>query len=410
MIEKPRAAAGYRIKFYLDLHRGLRMLKRKPLFALTFALLNAWALGLNGCAAADSSMDTLWNEQPAGSKSHDNVSAPLCTIDAFKQSDLIQSGAWLGVGPFHGDNNELVDASQNKISVSLDQDRIIGAKFSVCDKPTDMLKLQISADFLLESLGAKPAKIADFNTQLDGASSQLATSSNNNPVNLSAGRYLVYIFPEKNGADNNYVIRVNSKDVDMEALRGGSRTAENPGRNHNVPVPTKVTVTTGSAVPVDVASATTIHPVKPAVETPAATEDLKSAFTDLINNWQQVKCVAVKDKDATALPNILSGKALSTQTGAVKWLTDHKRHYENSPKTIVIDHYTELAKGQKYVVTAEVSETSKYIDEATGQVLKDTSDSYGVDYTVEKIGGKWYITDSAKVTAAAPKTQSNASR
>jgi hypothetical protein len=387
------------------------MLKRKPVFALTFALLNAWALGFTGCAAADSSLDSLWNDQPGGSKSHDGASAPLCTIDAFRQSDLIQSGAWLGVGPFHGDNNELVDANQNKITVSVDKDRIIGAKFSVADKPTDMLKLQISADFLLESLGAKPAKIADFNTQLDGASSQLATSSNSNPVNLSAGRYLVYIFPERNGADNNFVIRVNSKDVDMEAIKGGSRPTENPGWNHSTPVPTKVTVTTGSDTPaVDVASVTTIHSVKPVVETPAATEDLKGAFTDLINNWQQVKCVAVKDKDATALPNILSGKALTTQTGAVKWLTDHKRHYENAPKNIVIDHYTELAKGQKYIVTAEVSETSKYIDEATGQVLKDTSDSYGVDYTVEKIGGKWYITDSAKVTAAAPKTQSNASR
>jgi len=381
------------------------MLKRKPVVALTFAVLNAWALSPSGCAAADSSMDSLWTDQTGGNKIHDRASAPLCTVDAFKQSDLIQSGAWLGVGPFHGDNNELVDANQNKITVSLDKDHIIAAQFSVANKPADVLKLEISADFLLESLGAKAAKIADFNTQLDGASSQLPASSNSNPINLSAGRYLVCIFPERSGADNNYVIRVSSKDLDTEVIKGSSRTpSENPGWNHTAPVPTKVSVTAGSVttagVATEVATASSTHIGKPPAEPPITADDLKGQFTDLINNWQQVKCTAVKDKDASGLPNILSGKALTTQTGAVKWLTEHKRHYENTAKNVVLDHFTELAKGQKYIVTAQITETSKYIDEASGQVLKDTSDSYGVDYTVEKINGKWYITDSAKVATA----------
>jgi len=399
------------------------MLKRKPIIALTFALLTSWAWVPVSCFAADGSLDSMWNDQTPG-KGSERASAPLCTVESFKDSELIKTGAWLGVGPFRGDSNELVDANQNKITVSLNKNHIIGAQFSLADKPNDMLKLQMSADFLLESLGARPARIADFNTQLDGASAQLHASNSSNPVNLSAGRYLVYIFPEHNGADNNFVIRVNSKDATQEVIKStahpATSTSESPGWNSAAPVPTKTTVTTSappnstptSENPAIATTLGTIHTTKlSSAEAPPA-GDLKGQFADLINNWQQIKCAAVKDKDAAALITVLSGKALSKQTDAVKWLTDHKKHYENSAKNVIVDHLVEVAKDQKYTVSAQITETSKYIDEASGQVLKDTTDTYSVDYTVERINGKWYITDSAKVTPAAQtnKTQSKASR
>ena len=69
-----------------------------------------------------------------------------------------------------------------------------------------------------------------------------------------------------------------------------------------------------------------------------------------------------------------------------------------NPKSVVVDRYTETIKGQKYAVYAQVKESSKYMDEPTGQVIKDSEDTYNVNYTIEKSGDKWLISDSAIVT------------
>jgi hypothetical protein len=68
-----------------------------------------------------------------------------------------------------------------------------------------------------------------------------------------------------------------------------------------------------------------------------------------------------------------------------------------TPKNVAVDHYVEVVKDQKYSVYAFVSESSKYVDDSSGQpqVLKDLNNNYDVIYAIEKIGDQWFITDSA---------------
>lgn len=95
---------------------------------------------------------------------------------------------------------------------------------------------------------------------------------------------------------------------------------------------------------------------------------------------------------------MLSGRALVRQTDAIKWLQANKKYYDMNPRSVVVDRFNELTKGQKYAVYAQVKESSKYMDEPTGQVIKDSEDTYNVNYTIEKSGDKWLISDSAIVT------------
>ncbi|MGH9553777.1 MAG: IMS domain-containing protein, partial [Terriglobales bacterium] len=131
----------------------------------------------------------------------------------------------------------------------------------------------------------------------------------------------------------------------------------------------------------------------------ASTAPLKDQFNDLINNWQRVKKAALFDLTARDLNSVLSGKALTTQLGAIKWLQDHHKHYEMDAKSVAVDHYVELVRGQKYAVYAKVIESSKYIDDTNKEVLKEVDDdSYTVNYTVEKSQDHWLITDFSKLT------------
>jgi hypothetical protein len=123
--------------------------------------------------------------------------------------------------------------------------------------------------------------------------------------------------------------------------------------------------------------------------------DLKQTFTDIIQSWQNIKKAAVKSKDLTELPQVLSGKTLIRQSDAIKWLVTNHKYYDMTPKGVVVDRIVDLGKGQKYAVYAQVKEYSKYMDDATNQVLKVTDDVYNVNYTLEKTGDKWLISDSA---------------
>lgn len=131
---------------------------------------------------------------------------------------------------------------------------------------------------------------------------------------------------------------------------------------------------------------------------PAAPTSLKDTFREVIFNWQKLKKVAVRQRDTSELSTALSGKALIRQSDAIKWLQTNKKYYDMNPRSVVVDRYNELVKGQKYAVFAQVKESSKYMDEPTGQVIKDSEDTYNVNYTIEKSGDKWLISDSAIVT------------
>ena len=85
-----------------------------------------------------------------------------------------------------------------------------------------------------------------------------------------------------------------------------------------------------------------------------------------------------------------------------------------SAKGISVERFSEITPGQKYAVFVEIKELSKLMDDTNNQVIKETDDSYKVNYTVEKINGEWFITDSAFVdkstTPAASRPQAKPNR
>lgn len=443
------------------------------------------ACGTAFAADADPSLDQMWtdpgvSEKKAASAPADPSpdrsttaagSAPLCSVDALKQSALIKTGGWPGIGPFKSDGNDYVDAGQNRLKIESEKDKITSAELRLNNqnKNTAIFNLEMSADFLLESLGAKEARISDFNGQLEKSRVQLLQSSEAKPLNLTAGTYLVYMHPEpdKTAADKySFVIKVSGKDASSDLVKrhsAGSGESESattvasatpetstrekptdstengwettkpaattkanrsnisspPGLSFGIETP-KTTATTkiaSATPPRNTTTGLTKTPVNMDTSggedstttsessTPSPPGTLKDIFRETIFNWQKLKKVAVRQRDTSELSTVLSGRALVRQTDAIKWLQTNKKYYDMNPRSVVVDRYNELVKGQKYAVYAQVKESSKYMDEPTGQVIKDSEDTYNVNYTIEKSGDKWLISDSAIVTQPKNKTK-----
>src|SRR5262249_55588972 len=169
--------------------------------AAVIALLIA-VLGPGGARAADESagaLDSIWEDQKAAGApvpaSATSTSAPMCTVKEFQESSLVQKGGWPGVGPFKpggGNPHELVDAGDNRLKIEVSGEKVTEAYLSLIKDNTssnDLLDLQMSANFLLEAVGAKSPKIAEFNGQLEKSKDTVLLQSEAKPVTLSAGRY-----------------------------------------------------------------------------------------------------------------------------------------------------------------------------------------------------------------------------
>jgi len=449
--------------------------------ALSLTVLSSFvACGAAFAADPDPSLDQMWTDpavtekkaasEPVEAASEASTgSAPLCSVDSLKQSALIKTGGWPGIGPFKGDGNEYVDAGQNRLKLESAKDKITSAELRLTNqnKNTAIFNLEMSADFLLESLGAKEARISDFNGQLEKSRTQLLQSSEATPLNLTAGSYLVYMHPEqdKTSADKySFVIKVSSKDASSDMIRrhsSGTTAAANPpatkptettnengwettkpttaatapasgtpkttrtmmtstpGLNFGIETPKTTTTTTttptkiASAIPTQRTPATTSSATTSSSDASSTSPpdeastplSLKDTFRDVIFSWQKLKKVAVRQRDTSELSTVLSGRALVRQSDAIKWLQTNKKYYDMNPKSVVVDRYTETIKGQKYAVYAQVKESSKYMDEPTGQIIKDSEDTYNVNYTIEKSGDKWLISDSAIVTQPSKSTK-----
>lgn len=548
------------------------MQKSVSTLALQLILTASLTAGQSVLAAEnDGSMDQIWtdtNAAPAKTavttapEGGQAASAPLCPLSAIKESELVRSGGWPGIGPFKGTGTELIDADQNKLKLETARDEVTAAELHVTAPPKGFINLEMSADFLLESLGAKASKIADFNTQLDKEKMRLLSSTSQNPVNLSAGRYLVDIHADEAAPAQSpeeakrhaFVIRVSSKDASAEVIKrhstgrtsqeappstaettiaSSAKTAVQPAQSDKEPEtaapparvaevsppatvaelspPAKVKKprkerhkqpATAAESPPDLAASPPPTPAadKPATTTPppaetpqktasrteqdgpagslmgestpatetttktatapklengwetgpetpakpqtdftitkpsevkpsdskrtqiassvlpsvtqspshtdgSASQSLKDQFQSIIEGWQKVKRTAVKDRNVADLSLVLAGKTLARQTDAIKWLTTNHKYYDMTPKGVVVNKYTPVIRDQKYLVAAQVREDSKFMDEATNQVLKETDDTYNVNYTIERVGSKWMITDSAIVnTTTNPKT------
>lgn len=358
-----------------------------------------------GSAGADEgSLESMWMDQPAPPTGKEDdpsavaltapvgaasTVAPMCSVDEFKGSQFVARGAWPGIGPFSaGTGGEFTDAARNIVKLDTSGNQITRAELGFPrggGDNKDFLDLEMTSDFLLEALGAKPARIAEFNSDLEKNRDRVM--SGKNAHSFSAGRYQVTI--DRTGRDPAFasLIVVNSLDANKAAIKAHSVKPEN---TRIASLPPVAPPRTSSPAPIK----KTPSPVAAAAINPSI-DPRRDEFAGVIRSWQNLKKTVVRKRDTAPLADVLSGRALARQTDAVKWLVTNKKYYDMNPRGVQVDKYQEQVPGKKYVVLAQVREFSKFIDEPSGQVLKEVDDKYTVNYTLEKVGDRWMITDSA---------------
>ena len=350
----------------------------------------------------------------------DGLTAPLCKFSALTGSDFIKTGGWPGVGPFAQDKTEgdaLVDEAKNKLKVKLSGEDVTHAELLLVNqppKPNQLLAVQMTADFLLEAVGAQSGKIADFNSALLQNQEKLS-SGEDATVNLKAGTYVVQI-QKKPAQDATvpgnvaYLIaldnskapvvasaatpKVDNTNFSIFTPNAGSQASSNTTPT-TISNPSKTAPSSNSATASSTAKSTTPSTTKTTIASKPPTEDLlHRQFSNLINNWQQIKRSAVKTRQSDSLSRILGGKALSTQNNAIQWLLDNKKFYEMTPLELKIVTYREVTPGSKYEVDTYIKERRQLMNANTMKAEKDSTSAYNVVYTVEKIRGSWLITDT----------------
>ncbi len=335
---------------------------------------------------------------------------------------MIKSGGWPGVGPFAQDKDEsdaLVDEAKNRLKVKLSGDDVTHAELLLVNQPAkanQMLAVQMTADFLLEAVGAQSGKIADFNSALSNNQEKLSSGADDASINLKAGTYVVQIQkkPAQDGTGPGHVAYLIALDnqkpavvasatapkVDNTSFSVFTPNAGSQASTHTTPTTISTTTTTSSApktTPTTSKTATT--PKTTIASKPPAEDLLHKQFTNLINNWQQIKRSAVKTRQADSLSRILGGKALSTQNIAIQWLLDNKKYYEMTPLELKIQSYKEITPGSKFEVETYIKERRQLMNANTMKAEKDSTSAYNVIYTVEKIRGSWLITDTRMSSA-----------
>lgn len=375
-------------------------------------------------------------EAEAPSPSAYTGSAPLCTIDAFKGSDFVKSGGWPGVGPFNltlKAPNEMKDAQDNHLRLKVDDQKVTEAELCLVKQPnasSNFINIQMTTDYFLEALGVKPGRISDFNKALEKNKADVVKEEVS-PISLPAGKYQVSIaaptdedlssIPQDKKEKIALVIKVSSRDASVDTLKAHSSAPVDTGSDEAIEQPpvrvaaipavtspvlrTPVrTPATAVKTPPPATASTATASTPPA--THSSTDTLKITFTELLKKWQTVKKTAVRNRTTGELSEVLAGKALEKQTGAIKYLMTTHKYYEMTSRGVTVNRYQELVPGKKYACFALVKEFRRFVDDTTGQVLKDAEDTYNVNYTIEKIDDKWFITDSTVINApAAPKTR-----
>jgi len=413
----------------------------------------------------------------------------LYELNAFLSSDFIRTSVWPGLGPFRNTakENHLIDPSSNQLTFTTVGKRINSCQLEVhggSNEAQCMLNLQMSVDFLLESLGVKPGAIHIVNAAASKNIKAL-TGNNYNPVQANIAPLIVSLqnLGVNEGSDNSmYRIVVFNKNLSSNSVADMNKNGDiavangpaaqksqtkiamvqedkitakstkptesvemtvNANDQQSTPqtkpdAPTKqwfqvektgqpeskVQVIKGTEIteqstalsnPDESKIENVVNTKSNTAEEPGATEgamppkvlskdeQLKKDFQDVIQNWQLLKKTAVKDRKTNLLTSALAGKALIRQSDAIKWLAGNHKYYDMTPGGAKIEKVNALVPGKKYAVYAEVKEKTKYLDDSTDQVLKATDDTYKVNYTIEKIGEHWLITDSALVKTSTEK-------
>lgn len=202
----------------------------------------------------------------------------LCSMNAFQSSELLSRSAWPGLGPFtSGGENQYSDANDNKIKVFLDGDHVSACELLLSNSGVanqSFLNLEMICDFMLEALGAKGSKIAEFNSYIeknkDGMSGAIAAkkTENQKPAKVteraafrtSTGAYQIALLPAGTGPGT-LLVQVTSKNGSIgksESLintKGSQDTQvssdpspEIQATDDSVSSPVKSTVKTASAI------------------------------------------------------------------------------------------------------------------------------------------------------------------
>ena len=338
------------------------------------------------------------------------ASPPLTTLEQFAKSPLVQGTAWPGVGPFKtGEDNSLVDPQNASMRIdSTEQKQITGVDLRLAGRAArDFLTVEMASDFLLEALGTKPARIADFNAALEKNKTAILTKRSN--AAISAGRFRVRLLPDADDIQK-LVVQVQNTETIADAAPGTTRGDQTTHSALDA-IFSKIKVVPGNDSDSDskpgksgdsdttkIASASG----QSNSTSGSASNSLKEQMRTLIENWQKVKCTAVKKHDTKQLNTILTGKALGVQTKGVEWLAAHHQYIEMVPKTVTISRVDQVEKNKKYTVLATVKQSSKTFDEQSNQLLKEVEDTLNVVYTVEKQGDNYFISDSAIEKMATP--------
>lgn len=353
----------------------------------------------SGDISTDDSSIAARRRFPLATPRRRRATTPLTTVEAFARTPLIQGGAWPNIGPFQPskDNNSLVDKMNDSIKIeATDQKQITAVDLTlVGPAATDFLGVEMTSDFLLEALGTRPARISDFNVALEKAKTTIFVNSR--AVTLTAGRYKVSFklsSKDENGG-RTLTIRMESPDIGIEGAEEKHSIISDFGDLASAfdkikPVPGVDPLPPKESKPSEQSS----EPVFKASK-PGHPGDLKATFKELVQNWQKIKRNAVKNRDISELPQVLAGHALTVQTGGIKWLSSKHQYYEMVPMAVEVNSVNEIIKDKKYSVIATVKESSKLYDEQSNQLLREAEDTYHVNYTVEKQGDKYVISDSS---------------
>lgn len=313
----------------------------------------------------------------------------------------MKSGGWPGVGPFSKDNGkdtDLVDESKNRLKLQLSGEDVTHAELLVVNqstKPSQLLALQMTADFLLEACGAPSGRIADLNNSLEQNHGKLIATANDtapgDPVSIKAGTYLVSIQRRPPGdqtvpGNTSYLIAVDNQKPQAVVASSDIGSTVKPAESTFNSNFTVKTLTTGSQT-------ATAKTTTPALKPPD--DALRTQFTNLIQGWQQVKRNAVKSRQTANLTRILGGTALSVQNKAITWLLEKRLYYEMTPLEMKVKSYSPIVPHVKYEVDCFIKERQQLMSADTMKPVKELVEkSSNVIYTVEKIRGVWLITNT----------------
>ncbi len=380
---------------------------------------------------------------------------PLCTIDSFKMSELVKTSCWPGVGPFQSQKqgqsqNEvsLSDPQENKLHFQAEGDKLARAELLLIGHKNDglgMLNLQMVSAYLLEAIGAKNKRIADFNDFLEKHKHSLVHGGKDaGSISTTSGPYDIVLKSAVSEGNPAFLIQVKKHHSDSHSLialastpqQGSLRPDENGDIEKRLPgltgsgqqkVISKSTSSQTEKTQPDKAQPDKTQTVKPKSQNtgnPAANQtsiqpsananstastapkptkpadELKDKLQEALRAWQTHKKSALRERNIEGLEKYLSGRALARQKDGIKWLTTNKKYYEMTPRGVTVDKYQVLSQNPlKYTVTARVKELSKLVDEATGKA-NESEDSYNVNYTMEKSGdGSWIISDSQLIAS-----------